>query len=250
MRRGTCGLYAVLAVATAVLCAAPVFAEKPSRPSAPSSGPPSGQPSGYASRPPVAPPAARPPGPPPNGYNRYARHYPPPGHVVPALPRGYHTAYHHHDHYYYGGGIWYAPYGSYYRVIAPPIGVVVSFLPNFYTTVWFGSVPYYYANSVYYVRRTDGPGYVVTEPPGQATDRSEPSAVPASDEFFVYPREGQNEQAQARDRYECHRWAVSQTGFDPSQAQGGVPESQNAAARSDYRRAITACLEARGYTVR
>ena len=192
----------------------------------------------------------RPPGPPPNGYGHYARHYPPPGHVVPVLPRGYHAAHYHHDRYYYGGGAWYRPYGPYYRVIAPPIGVVVSFLPSYYTTVWYGGIPYYYANSVYYVRRTDGPGYVVTEPPEGDWDRSDSSETSRNDEFFVYPREGQDEEAQARDRYECHGWAVSQTGFDPSMPGGGVPESDNAAARSEYRRAITACLEARGYTVR
>jgi hypothetical protein len=55
---------------------------------------------------------------------------------------------------------------------------------------------------------------------------------------------------QSRDRYECHRWAVSQTGFDPTQSQGGVSESQVGTKRSDYMRAITACLEGRGYTVR
>lgn len=35
---------------------------------------------------------------------------------------------------------------------------------------------------------------------------------------FVYPRAGQSEQQQSQDRYECHQWAVSQTGFDPSTA--------------------------------
>ena len=35
---------------------------------------------------------------------------------------------------------------------------------------------------------------------------------------FAYPRAGQSEQQQSKDRYECHQWAVSQTGFDPSTA--------------------------------
>ena len=35
---------------------------------------------------------------------------------------------------------------------------------------------------------------------------------------FVYPKAGQAEQQQSQDRYECHQWAVSQTGFDPSTA--------------------------------
>jgi hypothetical protein len=219
MRRRTTYSIAALAVATTLFCAGPAAADPP----------------GHA---------------PAYGRNQYARHYPSPGHVVPALPRGYHTAHHHQGHYYYGGGVWYRPYGGHYRVIAPPIGISVAFLPDFYTTLWFGGMPYYYANSVYYVQRSDGPGYVVTEPPAGATDDGEPAATITSDELFVYPRAGQGEETQARDRYECHRWAVEQTGFDPSQAGGGVPESQNAAGRSDYRRAMAACLEARDYTVR
>lgn len=222
MKRWTLGLLAPLAMAMLMLCVGTAVAEKPGRST----------------------------GPPPSGGNHYSRHYPPPGHVVPALPRGYHVAHHHHDRYYYGAGVWYRPYGPYYQVMAPPLGVSVSFLPNFYTTLWFGGVPYYYANSVYYVQRTGGPGYVVTEPPGDSAARDESQATATSEEIFVYPRDGQGEDEQARDRYDCHRWAVAQSGFDPSQAGGGVPESQNAAARSDYRRAITACLEGRGYTVR
>ena len=35
---------------------------------------------------------------------------------------------------------------------------------------------------------------------------------------FAYPNAGQSDQQQSRDRYECHQWAVSQTGFDPTTA--------------------------------
>ena len=52
------------------------------------------------------------------------------------------------------------------------------------------------------------------------------------------------------DRYECHRWAVSQTGFDPTQPPGGVPEDQMGQKRADYQRAMGACLDGRGYTVK
>lgn len=36
---------------------------------------------------------------------------------------------------------------------------------------------------------------------------------------FIYPSKGQSQDQQNRDRYECHSWAVSQTGFDPTRAQ-------------------------------
>jgi hypothetical protein len=59
----------------------------------------------------------------------------------------------------------------------------------------------------------------------------------------MYPRNGQTEQQQATDRYECHKWATAQSGFDPTRAQGGAsPDS--------YRRAMIACLDARGYSAR
>ena len=37
--------------------------------------------------------------------------------------------------------------------------------------------------------------------------------------LYIYPTKGQSQDQQNRDRYECHSWAVSQTGFDPTQAQ-------------------------------
>lgn len=194
------------------------------------------------------------PGRPPAGHawdGRYQhdRYYPSRGHVVHAPPAGYRMVRYHSVPYRYYGGTWYRPYGTRFIVAPPPVGLVVSFLPNFYTTVWFGSVPYYYANSVYYVARPAG-GYVVTEPPAGTPDRVESAPATSSEDFFMYPRNGQSAERQARDRYECHRWAVEQTGFDPTLSQGGVPASQTDSKRSDYLRAITACLDGRGYTVR
>src|SRR5262245_48154362 len=36
--------------------------------------------------------------------------------------------------------------------------------------------------------------------------------------LYVYPSQGQSQDQQNRDRYECHNWAVSQTGFDPTRS--------------------------------
>jgi hypothetical protein len=38
-------------------------------------------------------------------------------------------------------------------------------------------------------------------------------------EIFIYPAKGQSQAQQDKDRYECHSWAVQQTGFDPSKPQ-------------------------------
>ena len=40
----------------------------------------------------------------------------------------------------------------------------------------------------------------------------------AQTDMFIYPAKGQNQAQQDKDRYECHSWAVQQTGFDPSKA--------------------------------
>jgi hypothetical protein len=84
--------------------------------------------------------------------------------------------------------------------------------------------------------------YVATPPP------SEPSAAPSphADELRLYPKNGQTQEQQWSDRYECHRWAKTQSGFDPTTQQSA---GDTAARRDGYRRAMTACLEGRGYTV-
>jgi hypothetical protein len=68
--------------------------------------------------------------------------------------------------------------------------------------------------------------------------------------MFIYPRQGQSEQQQADDRYACHRWAAEQTGFDPTQTPGGSSGTPGGEKRADYQRAMGACLDGRGYTVK
>jgi hypothetical protein len=79
-----------------------------------------------------------------------------------------------------------------------------------------------------------------------------PSVKPLSTEkIFIYPRQGQSEELQTKDRFECHSWAVSQTNFDPTLSSAGdIPEALRNQMRADYRRAEDACLDGRGYTVK
>lgn len=183
--------------------------------------------------------------------NRYShnRSYPSRGYVAPALPLGYHSVRYRGSPYYFSRGAWYRPYGPRFVVVAPPIGIGVGFLPPYYTRVWFGGMPYYYADDTYYMWRPERREYVVTERPSGAA-RVDDSATGGSDEIFVYPKNGQSEELQATDRYECHAWAVGKTGFDPTRPSGNVGESEIGSKRADYRRAEGACLEARGYSVK
>jgi hypothetical protein len=38
-------------------------------------------------------------------------------------------------------------------------------------------------------------------------------------DLYIYPSKGQSQAQQDKDRYECHSWAVKETGFDPSKPQ-------------------------------
>jgi hypothetical protein len=174
---------------------------------------------------------------------QHDRSYPAHGQVISALPRDHRVVVHGGSRYYFSGGAWYRPQGPRFSVIMPPIGLFIPFLPPYYATIWLGGIPYYYANEVYYAHR--GNGYVVVEPPKEEVSQ----APPPADQMFVYPRMGQSKQQQDDDRYACHQWAANQSGFDPTQPPGGSPD-QKIEKRADYQRAISACLDGRGYTVK
>lgn len=42
-----------------------------------------------------------------------------------------------------------------------------------------------------------------------------PFASSSAQSLYVYPAQGQSEDQLKRDKYECHEWAVEQTGVDP-----------------------------------
>lgn len=67
-----------------------------------------------------------------------------------------------------------------------------------------------------------------------------PGGAPADP--TVTPKNGQDARQVRQDRYECYGWAKKQTGFDPAQA-------GNSSGSDLYRRAFTACMDGRGYTV-
>jgi len=181
------------------------------------------------------------------------RSYPDRGFAVRALPRDRMFVPHGRDRFFYSRGTWYAPRGGAYIVVAPPPGVFIPALPPFYSTVWFGGIPYYYANDTYYLWNTQRNSYeVVAPPPGAASapaDAPPQPAPPVTHQMFVYPGNGQSQEQQSKDQYECHTWAVGQTGFDPTASGGNVPPDQYGPKSTAYSRALGACLTGRGYSV-
>ena len=217
------------------------------------------------------------------GHYVYPGHGPVyPGHlpgVHPGAPFAPGTGYWHggtawvggYWHGYYWPHVWFYPGYSWFLPV----------LPLGYATFWWGGVPYYYWNNLYYTWNPANSGYVVTDPPPAAGDNTPidpnaaydqgqggyeqtqpppapaeaPAAAPApyngqapsggsAGDVYLYPRNGQSEAQQQNDRYECHGWAVNQTGFDPTR--GGAQSGSEA----EYRRAMIACLDARGYSAR
>jgi hypothetical protein len=164
-------------------------------------------------------------------YN-HGHYYPAVGASVRVLPEGYRPYFYGGHPYYFYGGVWYAPAGVGFVVVRPPVGVVISVLPPFYSTVWFGGVPYYYANDVYYTWDSAQNGYVAVDPPANANNPAPPPS--AHEDLIIYPKNGQDASQQAADRYDCHRWAKTQTGFDPTQMGGGQHREQPSGIRPRY----------------
>lgn len=173
------------------------------------------------------------------------RYYPAPGYLAPALPRNSLSVYFGPDRFFFDAGIWYRPYGAGWRVVVPPVGIVIPILPSAYVTLMIGGLAYYYANGVYYTNYSAGPGYVVVTPPPNAETASVvaspasapvPAPAPARPDPIIYPRNGQSAQQLETDRQECNRWATTQ------------PSAMNDS--SVFNRAVEACMDGRGYTMK
>ena len=83
---------------------------------------------------------------------------------------------------------------------------------------------------------------------GASDQPSAPPDSPAQSDLIIYPKNGQSKDQQAADQYECYNWSKGQTGFDPTQPAGGASGNPDQA-RSNYNRAMSACMQGRGYQV-
>lgn len=134
--------------------------------------------------------------------------------------------------------------------------------------VYVQSSPTYYVTQPSYVVANSQPTYTVSQssaaapqssgvielgPVNGATQPVQPpvTTMPAPESvqtgrWFVYPGRGQSQAQLAADRSQCNGWAVGESGYDPDLKVHRNPET----GPIDYGRALTACLEGRGYTVR
>lgn len=135
-------------------------------------------------------------------------------------------------------------------VQAPAYGSRVSALPAGAVSVSIGGGAYWRHGGVWY--RPWGPRFVVVAPPvvvepAPVIVRERPAVVveegpppvrvPAGKpDPIIYPRNGQSAQQTEADRQECNRWATTQPA---AMADAGV-----------FHRAVEACMDGRGYTMK
>ncbi len=183
-----------------------------------------------------------------NGGSQHgAPHLPRPGTTFRVPPHDAYALHWRGTPYRYGSGVWYRPSHNHWTVVRPPYGVVVRDLPWWRDVLIIGGLSYWLVNDIYY--RQVANGYEVVPPPPGAPQAVATLPAAGLPKQFVYPNLGQSRATQDDDEYDCHRWAASQTGFDPSGTalDGTLPSGTQ---RDDYLRARAACLEGRGYTVR
>ncbi|OLS63862.1 DUF6515 family protein [Pseudomonas putida] len=166
-----------------------------------------------------------------------------PGHAIDRFPDRYWKVPYRGQDYFYSGGYWYRPHGSGYVVVTPPYGVRVSYLPDYAREMWIGGALFFLVADTYYQYQQASQEYVVVNPP--QVQQPAPVQQGSGYDVIAYPMQGQSPQQQEQDRYQCHRWAVDQSGFDPSYANQAPP----AQVADTYRRAMGACLAGRGYSV-
>ena len=167
-----------------------------------------------------------------------------PGYVVDRFPSKHWQVPYRGQSYYFSGGYWYRPQGPRYIVVQPPYGIRVGYLPDYARQVWIGSSLLFLAAGAYYAYQPATQDYIVVQPP---TSIPQPMPQPVSNGYDVvaYPANGQSASQIDQDRYDCYRWAVDQSGFDPAT----VTYAPSPAVVQTYRQAQGNCLSSRGYQV-
>ncbi len=151
----------------------------------------------------------------------------------------------------FGGGWYRGGYGPWGYWGGWGLGLSVPFLPLGYSTYYWGGLPYYYADDALYSWDADTGEYITVAPPDGSPDVAPPNSSAATAttvDLYAYPKAGQSEEQQARDKDDCRKWAGAQNGGESSQ----TPSDSAAvdSAHASYVRAEAACLEARNYSVK
>lgn len=177
-----------------------------------------------------------------------------PGQMIDRFPGRYDRVPWRGQDYFFSDGYWYRPQGPRYVVVAPPYGVRTHYLPDYAQQLWIGGALFFVAAGTYYQYMDNTQDYVVVNPPVDQPVVQQPQVIqqqiaqPAPSNGYdvnFYPANGQPPEQVAQDHYDCQRWAVQQSGFDPAVASyAPAPEVV-----SIYRQNMANCLVSRGYSV-
>ena len=165
-----------------------------------------------------------------------------PGYIVDRFPGQHWQVPYRGQNYFFSGGYWYRPQGPRYIVVQPPYGIRVGYLPDYARELWIGSTLMFLAAGAYYQYQPATQDYIVVQPP---VTQPQPQPVSNGYDVVAYPANGQSPAQINQDRYDCYRWAVQQSGFDPAQ----VTYAPSPAVVQTYRQAQGNCLSSRGYQV-
>lgn len=130
--------------------------------------------------------------------------------------RYHHDHHDHRDHYY------------------PASGDVAPYLPRGAIVVGTGPGRYWFHTGVWY--QPYSPRYRVVLPPVGAVIPLPPPPQPPKAEPIIYPRNGQSPEQLENDRRDGNRWATTQPNAQPD--------------ASVFDRAVDACMDGRGYTMK
>jgi hypothetical protein len=144
--------------------------------------------------------------------------------------------------FFFSGGYWYRPMGSRYQVVTPPYGIRTRYIPDYAREVWIGGALLFLAAGSYYQWLDNSQEYVVVSPPQEVQVQQQPASPY---DVASYPVYGQSPEQVQQDRYDCYRWAVEQTRFDPAAA----TYAPDASVVASFRNATASCLSGRGYQV-
>jgi len=165
------------------------------------------------------------------------------GHVVHRLPHKHRRIKVAGIPYFYFSGVFYKHFGSSYIVVSAPIGARITALPTGFIGFNIGQSTYYTINDNYYVWDDFRDCYFVVDEPVGAT-----TAIRniTRDRLTIEPLARQNAKQQAKDRYACHRWAVSESNVDPTDEDQKINSEENIR----YKSALSACMQDRNYSVK
>jgi Family of unknown function (DUF6515) len=165
-----------------------------------------------------------------------------PGHRVTVLPKGYVRLSLGNHFFHYHGGVFFSSRGGGFVVVAAPVGARVKYLPSGYTRIVVGHRHYFHINATYFLWEPATKNYVVVEKP--ADEGVAATHLSQTQTLIIYPKQGQSDTQRATDKAHCELWAANETATDKTLT------LEQRLVKPNYYRAMVACLEGQGYSVK